>query len=147
MILILCFRKKPACLHTSIFCGYRNTLSLASSGNFYIIRPLRALWGRGHKRKWGEGGIGTLRYQGWQVPSVREIISFFIFSYSVVIAKFVPFHVISFLTKLFISIPQCCKNYLLRQDIKSPTKHCNKEWSYFKNRSTYNPCLSGLKER
>ena len=50
--------------------------SVAPPEEIYIIRPLSALWGRGHNRKWGEGGKGTPKFQGREVlDSMRKIIN------------------------------------------------------------------------
>ena len=50
--------------------------SVAPPEEIYIIRPLSALWGRGHNRKWGEGGKGTPTFQGREVlDSMRKIIN------------------------------------------------------------------------
>ena len=50
--------------------------SVAPPEEIYIIRPLSALWDRGHNRKWGEGGKGTPKFQGREVlDSMRKIIN------------------------------------------------------------------------
>ena len=50
--------------------------SVAPLEGIYIIRPLSALWGRGHNRKWGEGGKGTPKFQGREVlDSMLKIIN------------------------------------------------------------------------
>ena len=50
--------------------------SVAPPEEIYIIRPLSAFWGRGHNRKWGEGGKGTPKFQGrGVVDSMRKIIN------------------------------------------------------------------------
>ena len=50
--------------------------SVAPPEEIYIIRPLSALWSRGHNRKWGEGGKGTPKFQGREVlDSMRKIIN------------------------------------------------------------------------
>ena len=56
-----------------------------------------------------------------------------------------PFNIISFITKLFVSIPQCCKNYLLRQDVKSPTTNYNRNEVMLTRRREIHSVLIGIK--
>ena len=73
----------------------------------------------------GGGGKGPPNFKGgksWIVCERLETV-YILLLYDD--GKFMPFYTISFITKLFVSIPQCCKNYLLRPDVKSPTTNYN----------------------